>query len=158
MTGALFAQLADVRLQTVQFRGGGEAAAALLGGHAKFSTLSLPNIVQQVRAGQAKALAVTSYRRTSGAGDIPTAAEAGLPGLVSEQWLGMMAPAQTPQTVIERIGADVVEIVRSAELLNTLRAQGAEAAFQPPLEFAAFMAGETLRLKKLIEATGLRAD
>lgn len=158
MTGLLFAQLADVRIHPVQFRGGAEAANALLGGHVVFSSLTIPSILPQVNAGQAKALAVTSKHRMPGAPDIPTAAEAGLPGLESEQWVGILVPAGTPDAITEEIGRRIIEILRDPHMRNKLRAQGAEAAPGSPAEFAAFMASETLRLKRLIETTGLRLD
>jgi tripartite-type tricarboxylate transporter receptor subunit TctC len=158
MTGLLFAQLADIRIQPVQFRGGGEAAKALLGGHVVFTALAMPAILSQVNAGQAKALAVTSKHRMPGAPDIPTAAEAGLSGLESEQWVGMLVPAGTPDAITDEIGRRIVEILRDSDMGDKLRAQGAEPAPGTPTEFAAFMASETLRLKRLIETANLRVD
>src|SRR5262245_25204963 len=158
ITGLLFAQLANIRIQPVQFRGGGEAAQALLGGHVTFSVVAIPTILPHVNAGQAKALAVTSARRMAGAPDIPTVAEAGLPGLESEQWVGMLVPAGTPDAIADEIGRRLVEMLQSSEMRDKLQAQGAEAAPGTPAEFADFMASETVRLKTLIETTGLRVD
>lgn len=158
LTGLLFGQLTNVRIHPVQFRGGGEAATALLGGHAIFSAVAIPSILSHVNAGQAKALAVTSAHCIAGAPDIPTAAEAGLPGLEGEQWVGMLVPAGTPDTIADEIGRQIVEILQSPGMRDKLRTQGAEAAPGTPAEFAAFMASETLRLRQLIEITGLRAD
>jgi len=158
MTGLLFGQLADVRIQPVQFRGGGEAATALLGGHVVFTALSVPAILPQVNAGQARALVVTSNHRMPGAPDIPTASEAGLPGLESEQWVGVLVPTGTSDAIADEIGRRLVEILRNPDMRDKLRAQGAEAAPGTPAEFAAFMASETQRLKRLIQTTGLRMD
>ena len=158
LTGLMFAQLANVRIRPVQFRGGNDAANALLGGHAIFSALTIPAILPQVNAGQAKALAVTSAHRMPGAPGIPTAAEAGLPGLEAEQWVGMLVPAGTSDAVAGEIGRHIGAILQSDDMRDVLRAQGAEAAPGTPAEFAAFMASETLRLKWLIETTGLRLD
>lgn len=158
MTGLLFARLADLRIQPVHFKGGGEAAIALLGGHAVFSALSIPTILPQVRAGQAKALAVTSSVRMAGAPDIPSATEAGLPELVSDQWLAMLVPAGTPDAICSRLHRDVIAILQSAAMRNKLEAQGAVAAPGSPAELSAFMASEAARLKTLIEAVGLRLE
>lgn len=158
LTGLLFAELAGVRIQPVQFRGGGEAATALLGGHAKFAILSIPTILPQVNAGQAKALAVTSAHRIASSPDIPTAAEAGLAGLEAAHWVAMLVPAGTPDEIADRIHRDVVEILRSPDMRDRLRAQGAEAVPGARAELAAFMTNEAQILKKLIERAGLRMD
>ena len=94
----------------------------------------------------------------AGAPDIPTAAEAGLPGFEGEQWVGLLVPAGTPDSIADEIGRHIVEILQSPSMRDKLRTQGAEAAPGTPAEFAAFMASETLRLRQLIETTGLRAD
>lgn len=158
MTGLLFAQLANVRIQPVQFRGGGQAATALLGGHASFSILTIPAILPHVNAGQARALAVTSARPVAGAPGIPTAAEAGLPGLEAEQWVGMVAPAGISDAIADKVNRDLIEILQAPDLRDKLRAQGAEVAAGTSAEFAAFMASETVRLRQLIETTGLKLE
>jgi len=155
LTGLLFAQLAGARIQPVQFKGGGDAAIALLGGHAAFSALSIPTILPQVRFGQAKALAVTSSERMPGAPDIPTTAEAGLQGLVSEQWLAMLVPAGTPDAISDKLHRDVVAILKSPTMRDKLQTQGALAAPGSPAELAAFMVSEAARLKALIEGVSL---
>jgi tripartite-type tricarboxylate transporter receptor subunit TctC len=105
-----------------------------------------------------RALAVASARRFSGAPDIPTAAEAGLDSFESEQWVGMLAPAGTSDVIVERLNRDIVEILRSPEFQDLLRAQGAEVAPGTPDEFASFIASETRRLKQLIERVGIRMN
>lgn len=158
LTGLLFAQLANVRIQPVQFKGGGDAAIALLGGHAAFSALSIPTILPQVAAGQAKALAVTSLQRMAGAPNVPTAAEAGLPGLISEQWLAMLVPTGTPDAISDKLHRDVTALLRSPAMRDKLQTQGAEPAPGSPTQLAEFMASEASRLKALIETVGLRLE
>lgn len=158
LTGLLFSQLANVPVQAVQFRGGSEAATAVLGGHANFTVLSSPAILPLVNAGQAKALAITSQRRMAGAPNIPTGTEAGLPGFEAENWVGMMVPTGTPDAIADKLNRDIVEILQSEDMRERLRAQGAEAAPGTPALFAEFIASETSRLKKLIENAGLRID
>lgn len=158
LTGLLFAQLAAVRIQAVQFKGGGEAAIALLGGHAAFSALSIPTIQPQVRAGQLKAMAVTSPQRMAGAPDVPTAAEAGLPGLVSEQWLALLVPAGTPDAICHELHGQVTRILQAPSLQQKLEAQGAQASYGSPEQLSSLMASEGARLKALIETVGLRLD
>jgi tripartite-type tricarboxylate transporter receptor subunit TctC len=158
LTGELFAQLAGIKVLPIQYKGGGEAAMALLGDQARFTILSVPGILPQVKAGQVRALAVTSTQRFAGAPEIPTGAEAGLPGLEAEQWVGMLAPAGTPDAIADKLNHDIVEILQTPALKDALRTQGAEAAPSTPAEFASFIASETKRLKRLIETAGLRID
>jgi tripartite-type tricarboxylate transporter receptor subunit TctC len=158
LTGVLFGQLANVPVQVVQFRGGNDAATAVLGGHATFTALSSPAILPHVIAGQAKALAITSARRLSGASQVPTGAEAGLPGLIAENWVGMMVPTGTPEAITSKLNRDISEVLELVDVRERLLAQGAEVAPGTPEQFAEFIASETLRLRKLIEAAGLRKD
>jgi len=155
LTGLQFEQLAGVKLLTVQYKGGGDAAVALLRGDAKFSFLPVPNVLSQMSAGNLKAFVVTSAKRFDGAPAIPTGVESGLPGLEAEQWLGMLAPAGTPARIVNQLNHDIVEILRTPAFRDILQAQGATAAPGTPAELAAFMASETIRLRKLIEASGL---
>jgi tripartite-type tricarboxylate transporter receptor subunit TctC len=106
-------------------------------------------------AGKLKAFVVTSAKRFDGAPAIPTGVESGLPGLEAEQWLGMLAPAGTPARIVNQLNHDIVEILRTPAFRDILQAQGATAAPGTPAELAAFMASETIRLRKLIEASGL---
>jgi tripartite-type tricarboxylate transporter receptor subunit TctC len=96
--------------------------------------------------------------RFAGAPDIPPAHEAGLPGLEAEQWIGMLAPARTPVALIERLNRDINDVLRTSMIRTTLLAQGAEPAPGTPQEFAAFMRNETMKLGKLIDQIGLRAE
>jgi tripartite-type tricarboxylate transporter receptor subunit TctC len=158
LTGAQFGQLIGIKVLTVQYKGGAQAAMGVLRGEAKFTFLSVPVVLPQIGAGQLKAFAVTSARRFSGAPDIPTAAEAGLPGLEAEQWIALLAPAGTPAAIVEKLNRDTVDVLRPSAFQEMLRTQGAEAAPGTPAELAAFMASETLRLKTLVETTGLVMD
>jgi tripartite-type tricarboxylate transporter receptor subunit TctC len=158
LTGELFAQLAEVKILPVQYKGGPAAAMAVLGGEAKFTSAVISVVLPQIESGKVKAFAMASAKRFSGAPNIPTGAEAGLPGFEAEQWVGMLAPAGIPDAIADKLNQDIVGILRTPEFQDMLRAQGGEAVPGTPAEFATFMAGETLRLKKLIETTGVRMD
>jgi tripartite-type tricarboxylate transporter receptor subunit TctC len=156
LTGELFAQLAGIKMLPVQYKGGTAAAMAVLGGEAPFTSVAIPIALPQILAGNMKALALASAQRFAGAPDIPTGAEAGLPGFEAEQWVGMLAPAGTPDAIIGTLNRDIVDILRNPTFQEMLRAQGGEIAPSNPADFASFMASETLRLKKLIETVGLQ--
>ena len=158
LTGELFKLLAGVDFQTIQYKGGADAAVAVLKGEAKFSSLTVNVALPQVEAGTVKALAVASARRFAGMPDVPTGSEAGLPGFESEQWVAMVAPAGLPDAIAEKLNHDIVAILRDPAFVDGLRRQGAEVAPGSPAELAAFIASESARLRQLIEKTGLRVD
>jgi tripartite-type tricarboxylate transporter receptor subunit TctC len=109
-----------------------------------------------VNAGRLRAFAIAGSKRFSGLPDVPTAAEAGLPGFESEFWIGMFAPARTPATIIGRLSHEIVAILRSPEMQASLLTQGAEPSAGTSQAFAAFIESETARLKKVVEVAGIR--
>jgi tripartite-type tricarboxylate transporter receptor subunit TctC len=158
LTGELFRQLTGIDFQIIQYKGGADAAMALLKGEAKFSSVVVSVALAQVESGTMRALAVASQGRFSGMPDVPTAAEAGLPGFESEQWVGMVAPASLPDAIAEKLNHDIVEILRDPAFVEALRKQGGEVAPSSPTGFAAFIKSESARLKALVEAAGTRLD
>jgi tripartite-type tricarboxylate transporter receptor subunit TctC len=158
LTTELLNQLAGLKLAHVPYKGSGAAMLALVSGEAQFSSLVLPNALPQVKAGKAKAYAVTSKRRFAGAPDVPTAAEAGLPGFEATSWFGVSAPARTPRDLIARLNRDIVEIVRAPAARDWLLAQGAEPIPSTPEAFGAHIKSEIVRWKKIVELSGARAD
>jgi tripartite-type tricarboxylate transporter receptor subunit TctC len=158
LAGELFRQLTKIDMQIVQYKGGVDAAVAVLKNEAKLSCVSVSVALPYLEAGSMKALAVASGQRFAGAADIPTSAEAGLPGFEAEQWLAMVAPMGISDRIAEKLHRDIVDVLRSPGFDKLIYAQGAEIAPSTPAELAAFIANETARLKKLIEATGIRTD
>jgi tripartite-type tricarboxylate transporter receptor subunit TctC len=158
LTTELLNQPAGLKLTHVPYKGSGAATLALISGEAQFSSLVLPNALPQVKAGKAKAYAVTSKRRFAGAPDVPTAAEAGLPGFEATSWFGISAPARTPPDLIARLNRDIVEIARTPAVREWLLAQGAEPIPSTPEAFGAYIKSEIARWKKIVELSGARAD
>ncbi len=158
MTAELLKHAADVNVVAIHYKGGGAAALAIVSGEVKAGFGAVPNVLPHVTAGKVKAYAVTSKKRFSGAPDVPTADEAGLPGFESEQWLAMLAPARTPTALIGKLNRDIAELLQRSEIQGALRTQGAEPAPGTPEELAAFIKSETVKLKKIIELTGMRAE
>lgn len=142
----------------IHYKGGGASTLAMVSGEVKVGFALVPQALPHVRAGKLKAYVVTGRKRFPGAPDIPTAAEAGLPGFELEFWIGMLAPAHTPPAIVAKLNRDVGEILRTGEMRTLLLAQGAEAAPGTPEEFAAYIDSEAAKMKKLIELTGMRAD
>jgi tripartite-type tricarboxylate transporter receptor subunit TctC len=147
-----------VNAVAIHYKGGGASTLAMVSGEVKVGFALVPQVLPHVKAGKLKAYVVTGRQRFAGAPDIPTAAEAGLPGFELEFWIGMLAPARTPPAIVAKLNRDIGEILRTPEMRTILLAQGAEAAPGTPDEFAAYINSEAAKMKKLIELTGMRAD
>jgi tripartite-type tricarboxylate transporter receptor subunit TctC len=147
-----------VNAVAIHYKGGGASTLAVLSGEVKVGFALVPQVLPQVRAGKLKAFVVTGRQRFAGAPDIPTAAEAGLPGFELEFWIGMLAPAHTPPAIVAKLNRDIGEILRTPKMRAILLAHGAEAAPGTPDEFAAYIKSEAAKMKSLVELTGMRAD
>jgi tripartite-type tricarboxylate transporter receptor subunit TctC len=147
-----------VNAVAVHYKGGGASTLAILSGEVKVGFGLVPSALPHVKSGKMRAYVVTGRQRFPGVPDIPTAAEAGVPGLELEFWIGMLAPARTPPVLVERLNREIGEILQTPAMQATLLAQGATAAPGTPAEFAAFIRSESAKMKRLIALTGMRAD
>jgi tripartite-type tricarboxylate transporter receptor subunit TctC len=119
---------------------------------------TLPSVLQHVRAGKLRGLAVTGARRFPTAQEFPTMIEAGIPGYEVNGWSGLFAPAGTPKEAVGRIAGEIAKILRAPGLKERFFAQGAEPVGNTPDEFAAFVRSEISKWKKVVEASGMQAD
>ena len=158
LSGELFKSLARIDIVHVPYKGGGPAVIDLVGGHVEMMFSTLPSVLQQVRAGRLRGLAVTGARRFPAAQEFPTMVEAGIAGFEVSGWSGMFAPAGTPREAVGRIAGEVTKILRAPELKERFFAQGAEPVGNTPDEFAAFVRSELAKWRKVVEASGMRAD
>lgn len=154
----LFKHATGINAVPIHYKGGGASTMAMVSGEVKVGFALVPQVLAQVKAGKLKAYVVTGKRRFPGVPDIPAAAEAGLPGFELEFWIGMLAPARTPAGIVAKLNHDIGEMLRTPEMRALLLRQGAEAAPGTPDEFAAYISSEGLKMKRLIELTGMRAD
>jgi len=158
LAGELFKVDTGTDIVHIPYKGGAPATQALLAGDVQFMFDNLANATAQVKAGKLKALAVTTAERSKLAPDLPTMAEAGLPGFDISTWYGLMAPAGTPKDVIARWNAEVVKILNTPEVRERLAAQGAEAAPTTPEQFAAFIQREIPKYARIVKASGAKVD
>jgi tripartite-type tricarboxylate transporter receptor subunit TctC len=158
LAGELFKVDTGTDIVHIPYKGGAPATQALLAGDVQFMFDNLANATAQVKAGKLKALAVTTAQRSKLAPDLPTMAEAGLPGFDISTWYGLLAPAGTPKEVIAKWNADVVKILNTPEVRERLAAQGAEAAPTTPEQFAAFMRSEIPKYARIVKASGAKVD
>jgi tripartite-type tricarboxylate transporter receptor subunit TctC len=150
--------MVGVDMTLVQYKGSPAAVTAVVTGEVSVGFGLVPVALPYVAAGRLRAHAITSAKRFSGLPQVPTSAEAGLPGFETDFWLGMFVPVRTPKELVARLNRDVVSVLQTPNMQSFMLAQGAETAAGTPEEFAAFIRSETVRLKKVIEAAGIRMD
>ena len=156
---AMFERLAGVELTAVHYRGGGPLMTDLLGGHVQTGFVSLTLVAQQVKAGQLRALGVGSATRSPQLPDVPSIAEAGLPGYDAVTWFGLFAPRAAPPEIVARINADVQRVLADASFRQKFLAP----SFFEPIEgspdaFAAFVRSEAAKWSKVIKDANLSVE
>jgi tripartite-type tricarboxylate transporter receptor subunit TctC len=156
LAGELFKTMAGIEMAHVPYKGSGPSVTALLGGEVQIVFSSTTAIIQHVRAGRAKALAATGPKRASIAPDIPTVAEAGLPGYVVTGWFGLLAPSKTPPAIVERLNAEINRVLPS--LRDRYAELGTELVGGSSAEFGAFIRSELEKWARVVKASGARPD
>jgi tripartite-type tricarboxylate transporter receptor subunit TctC len=158
LAGELFKVDAGIDMVHVPYKGAAPATQALLAGDTQLMFDNLANAMAQVKAGKLRALAVTTAERSKLAPELPTMAEAGLPGFDISTWYGLFAPAGTPPDVVDKWNADVTAMLRTPDMRDRLLAQGAEPAPDTPAEFARFVAAEAAKYARTVKASGAKVD
>ncbi len=158
LAGELFKVDTGVDMVHIPYKGAAPAMQALLAGDTQLMFDNLASSMAQVKAGKLRALAVTTARRSSFAPDLPTMAEAGVPGFDISTWFGLLAPAGTPEFIIEKWNLRVKEILSEPDMRARLLAQGAQPAPDTPAEFAKFIASEIAKYARVVKASGARVD
>lgn len=152
LVGELFKLKFGLDLVHVPFNGGGPAMTSTIGGHTLIAVTSLGNAAPSIKAGQLRALALTSARRLAEFPDVPTMAEAGLPELVTGSMQGVVLPARTPRPIVDRWHTDVAKIVALPEIRNRLIGFGLEPVANTPQEFEAWIKAEIEKWGKAMQA------
>jgi tripartite-type tricarboxylate transporter receptor subunit TctC len=158
LTGELLKKLTGVSLLHIPYKSAGNALTALLSGEVPVSFLSPLTAHAQLKSGKVKALAVSSSTRFPGAPDIPSAAEAGIPGLEAKLWFGLFATGNTPKPIVAKLNREVGAILRSPETQDTFLKQGVAAAPSAPEELAEWVKSELARWTPIIQNAGIKAD
>jgi tripartite-type tricarboxylate transporter receptor subunit TctC len=154
LVGALFCSMTGVTLNHVPYKGSGTAMQDLLGGQVPVSFAGIPNVLSAVRAGKLRALAVTTPSRWSELPEVPTLAEAGVPGYDATLWLGLAAPAHAAPEIVDRLHAETAKLLLDPELRQSFRSAGVDAHSMAPREFSAFLAAEHAKWGKVVRETG----
>jgi tripartite-type tricarboxylate transporter receptor subunit TctC len=158
MTGELFQVATGTRMIHIPFKGMGAAYTDLIGGRVEVSFPTIISSIPHINAGRLRALAVTPGKRVPALPDIPTFAEAGVPGVVVVNWYGLIAPRGTPKAVIDRIASETAKAMQSPDMMKRLIAEGSEAVSSSPQEFAAHIRAEHNQWSKVIKQAGIRGQ
>jgi tripartite-type tricarboxylate transporter receptor subunit TctC len=155
---AMFASMARVSLQHVPYKGAAPATTATLSGETIFMFDNIVTTLPLARAGRLRALGVTTATRSAAAPEIPTIAEAGVPGYDANAWFGIFAPAGTPQTIVTRLNAEIAKILKLPETRERFLALGAEPLGSSAEQFGAFFRNEVSKWAKVVKESGAQVD
>jgi tripartite-type tricarboxylate transporter receptor subunit TctC len=154
----LFKMLTRIDIVHVPYKGSAPAVNDLMGGQVNLMFDNAPNVLQQVKAGKLRALAVSSKQRLPIVKDLPSVAEAGVPGFDVSVWFGVLAPAGTPRAVIHRLNTEINAILQLAQIRQDFTNQGVEPAGSTPEEFALFIAAQKTKWSKVVKESGTKAE
>ncbi len=147
-----FEQLTGAKLQHVPYKGAGPTIIDLIGGRVQLFFSVPVNVIQHIKGGKLRGLAITGGHRLESLPDVPTFAEAGLPGLNVETWYGIAAPAETPKGIIDKMSAEVAKILAMPDIKQQLESQGMRPVVSTPEQMAALMREEMTKQGQLIKA------
>jgi tripartite-type tricarboxylate transporter receptor subunit TctC len=158
LAGALLESAANIQFLNIPYKGGAPGVADLLAGHVDAMFVTLPAALQQVRSGKLTALGVSSAKRSTGAPNIPTIAEVGLPGYDLNSWQGILAPAGTSNQIIQKLNKDIVSVLLNPATKEQLVSQGFEIVASSPEYLAKQLALQTPKWAKLVKDSGARVE
>ena len=158
MTMELFQSMAKVKMVHIPNKGTGPAMIDMLAGNTAVMAGTILSVMPQVRAGRLRALGISSEKRSPVAPEIPTVAEAGLPGFEAVQWYGFLAPAKTPREIITRLHAETVRVLQQPETKERFASDGADPVGNSPDEFARFIQSELVKWAKVARGAGIQPE
>jgi tripartite-type tricarboxylate transporter receptor subunit TctC len=158
MAGELFKSMAGVDIEHVPYKGSDGARTGILGGQVQMMFDAITTMAAHGRAGRVKVLASSGRSRSAITPDVPTVAEAGVPGYEAVIWLGVMAPAGTPRPVLDRLSSEVVKVVNAADVKENWTRQGAVPMGMTPDQFDKFVREDIQKWSKLVKDTGMKVD
>ncbi|MBI1964728.1 MAG: tripartite tricarboxylate transporter substrate binding protein [Betaproteobacteria bacterium] len=158
LTMELFLAMTGLKMSHVPYKGSGRGIVDVLAGHVPVMTPAVPTALPYIKSGRLRALGVSGAKRSNAAPDIPTLAEAGVPGYEATQWFGILAPAATPRAIVDRWHKETVRALKAPEVRDRLVANGADPVGSTPEEFAAYLKSETIKWAKVVKAVGLKPE
>ena len=156
LSGELLKVLAKIDIVHVPFKGSGQSVISSLAGEIAANFPSVPTAIPYIKAGKLRGLGVTTAKRSQALPDVPSIAEAGVPGYEATQWFGVLAPAGTPRPIIDRLNQEIVKLLKLPDVRDRLIADGTDPVGNTPEEFAAYIRSETEKWTKVIKAAGIK--
>jgi tripartite-type tricarboxylate transporter receptor subunit TctC len=154
----MFKQMTGTEMVHVPYKGTGPAVTDIVGGQVSFMSVEILAAMPMIAAGKLRALGIATPRRNPSAPDVPTVAEAGLPGFEVTSWYGVVAPAGTPREITAKLAAEIAKAVASPDFKERLAGLGATPVGNTPDEFGVFMRREGEKWEKAVKASGARLD
>lgn len=158
VSGELFKTMTGIDMQHIPYKGRASAIPDLLGGRVTMMFDNMPSSLPLVREGKLRAIGVTSAKRSAAAPDIPTLAEAGLPGFDAVSWFAMFAPANTPAPVVNKLQAEISKILKSPDISKKLLDLGLDPSGSTPAELAAYQKSEIAKWSKVVKDSGAKVE
>ena len=158
LSGEMFKNIAKLDITHIAYKGGILAVQDLVAGHVQMVFSDALPAMQFIKSGRLRALAITGPERSPSMPDIPTCAESGMPGLVAVNWWGVLLPAGTPKAIVQKFHADLVKVMKDADLKERFAQLGVDAVSSSPEEFSALMRTEAIKYAKLIKEADIRID
>lgn len=152
----LLESMAGIQMSHVPYKGGGPAITDLIAGHVPSFVAVISTAVPHVRSGKARAIAVTGVKRAAALPDVPTVAEAGVPGYAATNWYGLLAPAKTPKAIIDRLNKELVAALNAPDIIQQLKDNGIDAAPGTPAEFTRYVASEQKKWGDVIRRSNMK--
>ncbi len=158
LAAELFSMVAGIKMQLIPYKGGAQAMSDLIGGQVQASYQAPITSTPHIKSGRLRAIAVTGDVRSAVLPDVPTMAEAGLPGVVVISWQGILAPAGTPKDIVEKLSAEVRKVLASPDVVAKLASQGVTAFPSTPDDFTAFLRADTAKIAKIVKTANIRIE
>ena len=158
LSGELFSNLANVKMTHIPYKGSAPGVTALISGETMIGFADMVITLPHVKSGRLRAIAVTGSQRSALVPELPTIAEAGLPGYSVTAWFGLLAPAATPAEIVTRISTEIQKGFKTPQMRERFSAMGADPVGGPPEQFAAFLKSEMAKWAKLVKAAGIHAE
>jgi tripartite-type tricarboxylate transporter receptor subunit TctC len=155
---ALLASMTGIQVVHVPYKGGSQQVTALMAGESQVSLATIASVIEHIKSGRLRAIGVTAAKRTGALPEVPTIAEAGVPGYEMSAWIGVFAPAGTPKFAIDRLNAEVNKALKLPDVVQSLSAQALDPWGSTPEEFGARMKADYDKYAQLIRLTGARID
>ena len=158
MAGELFKSMSGTDIQHVPYRGSSGARNDVIGGQVQMMFDAITTMAPNVQAGQVRALGTTGDKRSTVLPDVPTVAEAGVPGYEATIWLGIMAPKGTPQAIVDKLNAEIRKVVNAPAVKETWAKQGAVPMNMTPAEFGAYLEKDIVKWANVVKTANIKVD